>query len=222
MAVPQNLRKRFLDLLHNASTDIVIEWMEERSIGANATINDDHQTVLFEAHSGLIGDLVEFGTDPNHQDIHGRTALHGTALHDARYANKDAILGGAAYARAAALLESGADARIRDEDGCTPLHAVMHSVISVRACVRVMMELLYHGANIDAVDNKGDTAAHLVTTPEHVFALALHGADMTILDGEGRTPAEAIEFYGNDDTLAAIRAVERMRTNGSTEGAAKK
>ena len=107
------------------------------------------------------------------------------------------------------LLELGADPFVPNVEGSTPLMAAAGlgttapeeeagSEAEARDAVRLLLEL---GADVDAVDDNGDTAMHgaaFASFPTVVQQLADHGADVHVWtrpNEQGRTPLFIAEGY---------------------------
>jgi len=89
------------------------------------------------------------------------------------------------------LIEVGADVNVADQQGMTPLIAVVPDD-DWPACVdtKLVSFLIEHGANVNAVDEKGETAifgAAFYGDFETVKLLTAAGADVTHADQRGRT-----------------------------------
>ena len=100
----------------------------------------------------LIGvDLIVRGADKDSRDCFGATPFHVAACHD--HENFITLL---------ALSKIGANINSRSSNGSTPLH-------SAAACgaVEVIGLLLYHGANISAVDKDGLSPLHYAILHVH-------------------------------------------------------
>ena len=130
------------------------------------------------------------------------------------------------------LLDLGADPTIANADGCPPLLAAAGigtyapgeeagAEEEALAAVRLLLDL---GADINAVDKKGETAMHgaaYKSLPKMVALLSEHGADIKIWNTKNRygwTPLLIAEGYrpGNFKPAAAtIEAIHRaMRAAG--------
>src|SRR5512135_1376415 len=109
-----------------------------------------------------VSDALAHGADANARDPNGRPLLYGAVF----TWNDPAI--------AEALLDRGADPRVRDNGGGTPLH--LAAVFGEEAHMRV---LLAHGAEIDARDNTGMTPLHCAAGfgRLHATLLVKRGAD---------------------------------------------
>ena len=92
------------------------------------------------------------------------------------------------------LLAKGADVRVRDKNGQTPLHAA--AKFGDEAHLRVLLDR--GGAEIDARDPVGRTPLHVAADlgrVEAVTFLVSRGADVSLRDHAGRTPRD----YVRDD-----------------------
>ena len=121
--------------------------------------------------------LDEHGADVAAQDLDEWTEprLHLAA----RTGNIDLAL---------SLVESGggADTRVKDVDGATPLHWVCQS-----GHIDLAQLLIKHGADAVAEDNDGSTPLHWASESPHVELAQLlvrHGAKVTAEDKGGSTP----------------------------------
>ncbi|XP_048239578.1 uncharacterized protein LOC124112111 isoform X2 [Haliotis rufescens] len=120
-------------------------------------------------------------SDVNAQDSDGDTALHCSVLSDKPHSHEVIQ----------ALVEKGADVRIKNKEGKTPLHHV-HCAASEQCveCVKLLLPV----SDVNAQDSDGDTALHcsvLSDKPhshEVVQALVEKGADVGIKNKEGETP----------------------------------
>ncbi|MGN6136236.1 MAG: ankyrin repeat domain-containing protein [Aureliella sp.] len=123
------------------------------------------------------------------------------------------------------LVELGADPLLANDDHCTPLHAA--AGIGVLApgeeagteaeALEMVAYLLERGAEINAVDDNGETTMHgaaYKNLPRMVDFLAAHGADRSIWDRKnkyGWTPLDIARghrpgnFKPSEETQAALR-----------------
>jgi ankyrin repeat protein len=85
------------------------------------------------------------------------------------------------------LLSVGADVKVKDHEGFTPLHWAIYY-----GHVQVFQALREHGADIEAKDNHGWTPLHIATMNDHlatVKALVSGGADILAANlNNGRLP----------------------------------
>ena len=99
--------------------------------------------------------------------------------------------------RASAALGRGANVRVRDLAGQTPLHAA--AAFGTETHLRV---LLGGGAEIDARDAAGETPLHFAAGLGRVKAttfLVSRGADVSIRDHQGRTPLNRVLTHLPED-----------------------
>ncbi|KAK0212312.1 ankyrin repeat-containing domain protein [Desarmillaria ectypa] len=92
-------------------------------------------------NTALVRRLVDAGGDVNARNINGETPLHLAS-------RVETVI---------ALLKAGADPRIVDNEGVTPLHHVYRLSESFDVAVRMLLE---HGADINAADDEGFTPLH--------------------------------------------------------------
>ena len=176
---------------------------------------------------GLVQRLVDYGADVDiryghHNPGPGRICRQGaTPFFLAAYTGDLAML--------QLLLELGADPNIKNAEGCTPLLAAAgvddlssgdEPAATDAEAVAVVEFLLQHGADINAIDENGETAMHgaaYANRPEVVRVLMTAGANVEIWNSKnryGRTPLDIAKGYrhGNfrpsPETEAAI--VEAM------------
>ena len=108
--------------------------------------------------------LLERGADPNRRDAAGCSAVHYAA-------------GAGAWA-IALLSAGGADVNVVANDGKTPLHEA-----ASRECISAVSALCDRGADMDAVDQSGQTprallrAAEALTDDERIVVRALLATD---------------------------------------------
>jgi hypothetical protein len=89
------------------------------------------------------------------------------------------------------LLEHGADASAKDNDGWTTMHAAAYWGLEA-----ILLMLLEHGADSSAKDNAGWTPLHAAAYPgqgETARLLLEHGADLQSRTDDGLTPRQTPE-----------------------------
>ena len=109
---------------------------------------------------------------------------HWTALHLASYAGNLNLV--------QLLLDNGANACVRDNEGETPLHHLLRGICaSSDAALDIIPPLLKRGADVDARDNHHSTPLHLASRGRNLGAVRLlleHGADVDVRNDKGWTP----------------------------------
>ncbi|XP_014231108.1 serine/threonine-protein phosphatase 6 regulatory ankyrin repeat subunit A-like [Trichogramma pretiosum] len=178
--------------------------------GANVCLfNEQRQTPLHLVCQKYEGDhdLVEllFKNDTrqrmrvNAKDNKGNTALH-LILEYGREIKETVEL----------LLARGADVGLANEQGQTPLHLICHKYGRDHDWVKSLFEIkrkMRQGMRINAQDNKGNTALHLVVeygreSEKTVELLLEKGADVGLANEQGQTPLHIIcQKYGGDHDL---------------------
>jgi ankyrin repeat protein len=123
-------------------------------------------------------------------NIEGAGTWGRTALHNAAEEGHEEVV--------AWLLDKGADARSRDDNGMTPL--IMASGSGHPGVLKMLYQHM-QGQGLDDGDDQRWTALHFsasVGREEAVRSLLLAGADPTVTDDEGRAPralAEENDFF---------------------------
>ena len=102
-------------------------------------------------------------------------------------------------AHAVALLDRGADVGAATCDGLTPLQLVVGRMSGGPEGTgsELVDELLKRGADINVLDEDGNTVLHRAASELNVGAIAellRHGADVNARNGSGRQPAEMLRL----------------------------
>eukprot|EP00731_Ephydatia_muelleri_P000532 Em0001g532a len=103
------------------------------------------------------------------------------------------------------LIQRGANTRVQDKQGHTPLHLVA----MCSGDVKIATSLLEAGADIEAIDKDGSTALHLAVVTNHsdlVTSLIADGAHVDAVDGKGRTPLILAAIGGRPTILKPLIA----------------
>ncbi|HSD70453.1 MAG TPA: ankyrin repeat domain-containing protein [Woeseiaceae bacterium] len=200
-------------LLHVAASNSrasALHYLVGKGLDVNAT-DISGKTPLYFSVAGCRKENLVFligkGARANHVSKQGRTALHAIIGMDYllyREHCEETVL---------ALLDAGADPRIHDEEGQTPLHVAARQK-------RLLEKLLSLRADPRAKDKKGRTPLHVYSsygkTPEPVDVLVKAGADPNAQDVLGRTPLHMYAEWGvGEEGLAIAKALVRngARTN---------
>lgn len=167
----------FFTCYSSATVDPIISLLSTLPQNAPSTADADGRTPLHHACAGGKYDSVKYilslpGVNPCTTDASLMTPLASAAS------------AGASTELIQLLLERGADANARDEQGCVPLHRHKGRVHVVRALASVTKD-------INAKDKTGVTPLHRAASGGHVEALRallLAKADPNAVDCEGNTP----------------------------------
>lgn len=129
--------------------------------------------------------LLAHGVDPRKATQSGFTALHC----DAEWAMSGGII--------AELVRSGLPVDVKQEDGRTPLFRTILFDRKTNADV-----LLSLGANVNAVDNYGNTVLHKIAQEgdrkaEMATFMISRGANVNAVSFYGETPLHKAAFFGN-------------------------
>jgi len=213
---------------------IVAQLLLERGADVNAT-DEDHQTPLLLAIElwgyEIARLLLQHGADVKVENNWGRTPLHvlsESADYDPEYVrlllecgvdvnakNKDHMtplllaVDLQRYETTLSLLHHGADVKVEDNKGKTPLH-----VLSEHEDEHYMLEfaqlLLERGADVNAKDKDHATPLLLAIQwqrYETARFLLQHGSDVNIENNKGKTPLHIMleqGYFGHSDFLFAL------------------
>lgn len=136
----------------------------------------------------IVNVLVSHGIDITAKDNSGQTVLHSSVLVD-NPACIESLL---------PHLQGKMD--VADNDGHTPAH---YAVATNQ--VTTLRRLIQCGSNVNAVNNKGETMAHMVTAPAMLDMLvAEFGMSVHMADQSGETPVFKALRRGDKDSVGAI------------------
>ncbi|TPX67326.1 hypothetical protein SpCBS45565_g03886 [Spizellomyces sp. 'palustris'] len=93
------------------------------------------------------------------------------------------------------------DPNVKDDTGYTPLHA---AAAYAHIPLIHLLVTTYH-AQIDIVDDEGDTPLHVCETAAVAKCLVELGADVERRNGEGKLPIEAADEEERDDVVAYLK-----------------
>ena len=149
--------------------------------------------------------MIQSGLDPDCRDDLGHTALHFAA----KWGCVEVVN---------MLLAEGADPDARLGGGSTPLHSLTGCGDSSRTPA-IAASLMAAGTNVNAVDNTGRTALHLVAlTGDAALAECLlsRGADPNAVDSNGDTALHLAAERGN------VTVTECLLSHGAKPNAARR
>ncbi len=168
-----------------------------------------HVAAVF-GQAEILRSLLLKGADKDSLDVSGCTALYR-----AFYANDDSMrsppLSGEHCADVVrALLDHGANVRITDRRGRTPLHCA-----ETKEVIDMLVEA---GSDVHARTDDGSTSLHFSASGsngEAVLALLKHGADVNAKDDTESTPLHAAVWYAHLQESAPV--VELLLRSGADE-----
>ncbi|NNE91702.1 MAG: hypothetical protein HKN23_08645 [Verrucomicrobiales bacterium] len=174
--------------------------------------------------------LTKFRADPNSKLKRGSSGGHKLGTKGATPSLLAAKTADLAFLKL--LAENGADLRITNEDGTTPLmaaagqgtHAPTEEAGTEEECLETVAWLLGQGADINAVDKNGETAMHgaaYKSLPKMVAFLAENGADIKIWNRKnkrGRTPLLLAQGFRPGNFKPAPATIEAVETVMRAEG----
>ena len=147
-----------------------------------------------ERQQAIITALLAAGADPNGHDYEGKSLLFSLQRRPAK-AKRLAVL--------PLLLKAGATVEARDKKQRTPFMIAIFREDPATATL-----LKSAGADINATDNTGRSAAHHAATLYKALPmiewLIAHDADFSRRDHEGQTPACIAEAKRKEDVVAAL------------------
>ncbi len=119
------------------------------------------------------------------------------------------------------LLRAGADARVRDAKGRTPLFASLSATQEVESVPQAVRLLMQHGVRINAQDNEGNTALMMAVAKgdsyDFIRVLLDAGANPNIKNKAGKT---ALQIARNeiDSDYWRNKTVKLLKEHGAKEG----
>ncbi|XP_069889124.1 ankyrin repeat domain-containing protein 31-like isoform X2 [Dipodomys merriami] len=114
-----------------------------------------------------------------------------------------------------ALIESGMDVNVKDNEGWTPLHEA-----SNKGCKDIIIELLKAGANVNCENINGILPLHDAVAGNHLKAaeiLLQHGADPNKRDQKEKT---AFDEADNEKMKELLKSYDVIETNDRNESSA--
>ncbi len=177
---------------------------------------------LFRSHGspGLVGALLAHGADPNARIVKDPPLVPGS------YFFQQGLVGATPYWLAAkagsvevmrALATGGADVALANKDGITPLMVASGlgqgqgpGSVPERTLLEAVRTALELGADINAVNRSGQTAAHGaagVDFDDIIRLLAGRGADLSVTDKRGLTPLGAARARNAAATVALLTSL---------------
>ena len=174
--------------------------------------------------------LLERGADANTEDVHGKTPLHllsASQLHDSdtldlvwlllrngavvnrrdkyKQTPLHLAIGGDWFHLARILLDHGADAKAKFDNGTTPLHLLSASQIHDSDAFNLALLLLERGAEVNSQDKNKKTPLHLALEGDwfQIARILLdRGANANTEDIHGTTPLHLLSASGIHDSDA--------------------
>eukprot|EP01094_Clydonella_sp_ATCC50884_P003096 TRINITY_DN12389_c0_g1_i2.p1 TRINITY_DN12389_c0_g1~~TRINITY_DN12389_c0_g1_i2.p1 ORF type:complete len:1292 (+),score=422.53 TRINITY_DN12389_c0_g1_i2:31-3906(+) len=145
--------------------------------GANTSYRDTYgNTLIHLATAGGMTDIISSLLSDRRVNINAQGRYRATALHIA------AKIGSGTLVKQ--LMSSGADPKVVDIEGCTPLH-----VGALEGHMKVLDHLI-PVSDVDCKNNQGRTPIHMAvigSSPQCVRALAQAKADVNVKDNVGAT-----------------------------------
>jgi len=166
----------------------------------------------------VLQELIERGVDLDAQDKNGRTALHQAIDHCASFRHMET------------LLRAGANPNLQDRWGNTALH------LAVRMLNQKMVNLLLErGADVDSLNNSGDTPLHGLTSSgsrpsildpdimnlfmECIKHLLRAGADPNIRNSRHETPLTKVVRIHQVEAVEAVKELLNYEADPSASSA---
>lgn len=200
--------------LHVASTEEIAKLLIDHGADVNAATTDTwpfgdkgitplHMQII-NGWKNIVALLIERGADLNARTGRGYTPLVIAVSRDNQSKSEsNKIMVRSEIAEL--LLSKGADVNIKDDDGRTLLHRIVHS-----SDISLAKELvLKYGADVNAKDNSGDTplykAAYNLDNIELAQFLIDNGADVKTRNIEGKTLLNIIAPYSDDWNISLAK-----------------
>ena len=115
------------------------------------------------------------------------------------------------------LVEAGADIKVRDSGGYSPLHYACVSGIDSEAKVAYLMQREHHGALVNAADNDGRIPLHDAAEAGHVETVKLllghPECRVNAAAKDGRIPLHDAAKAGNVETVKLLLSHPECRVN---------
>ena len=197
----------------------IVRLLLDRGADIDAKDGDGETPLHLAGEAELIRLLLDRGADPNARDDAGQTPLHSVSVSGVREPSAlvtELLKGGAdlhaedyrgcmpihrveTVAYAVALLDRGSDVGAATCGGLTPLQIVVDRMSGgpEETGSELVDELLKRGADINVLDEDGNTVLHRAARELNVGAIAeliRHGADVNATNRSGRQPVEMLRL----------------------------
>lgn len=196
--------------LHFAATRAIAEALVAAGADLHAKDGAGNEPIHVARSEEVVDYLIEKGVDP-HALANGLSAMHTAESSHA----------------CAALVRHGLPLDVRDKNGRTPVH--QHALKATAKDLEVLGWLIDSGADVHAMDNKGETPLH-VAAAGAVTVLTGKGVFVDVQDKYGGTPlhhavlnnelakAEALLKAGASTSVKLNRDTAVITVGGPTGG----
>lgn len=195
---PNNIHrtKHGVTLLHHAAekncevvVGLLLKHRADIHIEAGYKRTPLHYAAIISKNEKIIKLLLDYGADPNKQDLFGDTPLYQTAHHHRPEMLK-------------VLLEQGADPNIKNNAGLSPIHMV------TKNCYMDMLELLLkYNADVNAVGLDGKALLHIAVKKNKIELMNLllsYKPAIDKKDNDGKTPLHLAVEHNNKEMVKLL------------------
>jgi ankyrin repeat protein len=144
----------------------------------------------------VVASILKGGADVNARDAHGETTIFKAAEAHGLPANRGGVI--------RLLISSAADPNVKNEKGDTALHIRFIDPDALKA-------LIAAGANVNALNDNGETPLMTTSSPEAAAILLQAGADISIHSKAGKTALEIARQRADKKIATLIEKAASLR-----------